>query len=100
MKTEFTRRKFLQTSTVAAAAGLTAPWWLARARAASGPAEDPTVVATPNAPAGPGAWSGHDTPELIAAALENLPAPPPGPFAESWDSIGRNYKDPDWFRDG
>ena len=100
MKTEFTRRKFLHTSTVAAAAGLTAPWWLARARAAAGPAEDPTLVAPPNAPAGPGAWSGHDTPELVAAALENLPAPPPGPFAETWDSIGQNYKDPDWFRDG
>ena len=43
---------------------------------------------------------GHDSPELVAAALANLPALPPGPFQPTWDSIQQNYKDPDWFRDG
>ena len=42
----------------------------------------------------------RDTPELVAAALKDIPAAGPGPFQESWDSIGQNYKDPDWFRDG
>lgn len=42
----------------------------------------------------------HDTPEMIAAALIGIPAPPAGPFGESWESIGKNYKDPEWFRDG
>jgi alpha-L-fucosidase len=68
--------------------------------------EDPTVAKpegvtgkpTSNAPGDP--WSGHDSPELVAAALAGLPATPPGPFQPTWDSIQQNYKDPDWFRDG
>ena len=56
----------------------------------------PATVAS-NAPGDP--WSGHDSPQLIAAALANLPALPPGPFQPTWDSIQKNYKDPDWFRD-
>jgi alpha-L-fucosidase len=56
----------------------------------------PATVAS-NAPGDP--WSGHDSPQLIAAALANLPALPPGPFQPTWDSIKQNYKDPDWFRD-
>jgi alpha-L-fucosidase len=37
---------------------------------------------------------------MIAAALKDIPAPPPGPFGETWESIKRSYKDPEWFRDG
>jgi len=44
-------------------------------------------------------WSGKDTPELVDAALADIPAPPPGPYEESWDSINAHYKDPQWFRD-
>ncbi len=36
---------------------------------------------------------------MVAAALKGIPDPPPGPFEESWDSIAKNYRDPDWFRD-
>jgi alpha-L-fucosidase len=50
----------------------------------------------PNSPV----WNGRDTPEIVAAALKGLPEVPPGPFAESWDSIRENYRDPEWFRDG
>ena len=98
MKTPSTRRKFLKTSAVAAAAGFTAPWW-ARVRAADTNVEETSVLTAPTAPASPDVWR-RDTPELVAAALKDLPAVPPGPFQESWDSIGQNYKDPDWFRDG
>jgi alpha-L-fucosidase len=51
-------------------------------------------------PAGPAARPPRDTPEMIAAALHDIPTPPPGPFGESWDSIEKNYRDPEWFRDG
>jgi alpha-L-fucosidase len=98
MKSQFTRRKFLQSSTLAAGAGLTAPLWLSRARAAA-PVEETSVLTPPNGPAVPGQWT-RDTPELVAAALKDLPAMPAGPFQESWDSIQQNYKDPAWFRDG
>jgi hypothetical protein len=47
----------------------------------------------------PDVWR-RDTPEMVAAALKDIPAAGPGPFQESWDSIQQNYKDPDWFRDG
>jgi alpha-L-fucosidase len=49
--------------------------------------------------ADPNLWSGHDTPEMVAAALANLPAIPAGPFQPTWDSIAKNYTDPEWFRD-
>jgi alpha-L-fucosidase len=98
MKTPLTRRKFLKNSALAAAAGLGAPLWLSRARAAA-LVEETSVLTATNAPAAPGAWS-RDTPELVAAALRDLPPVPAGPFQESWDSIQQNYKDPDWFRDG
>jgi len=99
MKTPLPRRKFLKTSALAAAAGLTVPWWQARTRAADAPVEETSVLTTTNAPASPEVWR-HDTPEMVAAALKDIPAVPPGPFAESWESIQQNYKDPDWFRDG
>jgi len=101
MKTTFTRRKFLKTSAVAAAAGLSAPLWQSRARAAAGDSlvEDPTLISAPAAPPNAGAWT-RDTSELVAAALKDLPAVPAGPFAETWESIRQNYKDPGWFRDG
>ncbi len=36
---------------------------------------------------------------MIAAALKGIPALPPGPVKESWESIAQNYQDPDLFRD-
>jgi alpha-L-fucosidase len=99
MKTPVTRRKFLQTSSLAAGAGLAAPLWLSRARAAA-LVEDPALITAPTAPANANVWNGRDTPEMVAAALKDLPAVPAGPFAETWDSIRQNYKDPDWFRNG
>jgi alpha-L-fucosidase len=109
MKRTFTRRDFTKmTAASAVAVGL------ARTHAQSAAAllsqntppqvEEPGAVAA-YAPAkvasnAPGdQWSGHDSPALIAAALANLPALPPGPFQPTWDSIQQNYKDPDWFRD-
>ena len=55
------------------------------------------ATASTNAAAG---YGRRGSPELIAAALTNVPAVPPGPFKETWQSIRENYKDPDWFRDG
>ena len=109
MNRSFTRRHFTRLTTAAAAASLAyrrrslgAAELLAQAPAQ---VEDPTVArpegiaahSSSNAPGDP--WSGHDSPELVASALANLPATPPGPFQPSWDSIQQNYKDPDWFRD-
>src|SRR5450432_4392178 len=100
MKNKFNRRKFLKTSALASAASLTAPLWLNRARAADSPEELTSALTTTNAPAASQEVWRRDTPELVAAALKDIPAAGPGPFQESWDSIGQNYKDPDWFRDG
>ena len=55
-------------------------------------------AATSTGPAGAEGWK-RDTPELVAAALEGIASPPAGPFGESWESIGKNYTDPEWFRD-
>jgi alpha-L-fucosidase len=74
------------------------PLWPARVRAAL--VEETSVLMTTNAAtSNPVAWR-RDTPELVAAALQDLPAMPAGPVQESWASIQQNYKDPDWFRDG
>jgi alpha-L-fucosidase len=70
MKTPFTRRRFLKTSAVAAAAGVSAPLWQLRARAA--------------APA--------------PASAAAVPAIPPGPFQGTRESLN-TYLAPDWFRD-
>jgi len=102
MKTPFSRRKFLKTSALAGVAGLTAPMLLSRVRAADSPEELTSVLTATNVTndsTNADLWR-HDTPELVAAALKDIPAAGPGPFQESWDSIGQNYKDPDWFRDG
>jgi alpha-L-fucosidase len=102
MKNNLNRRKFLKTSALAGAAGLTAPMWLSRARAADSPEELTSVLTATNATgnsASADLWH-RDTPEMVAAALKDIPAAGPGPFQESWDSIQQNYKDPDWFRDG
>src|SRR5471030_1451088 len=61
--------------------------------------EEPGVAGPATAP-GASARPPRDTPEMIAAALKDIPAPPPGPFEESWESIEKNYRDPEWFRDG
>jgi len=112
MNRTFTRRHFGKLTAAAAAGLASARRAAALLRQAAPPsaspsnaAEDPTVAAAQgvsNAPASndPAAhWSGRDTPELVARALENLPPLPPGPFQPTWDSIQQNYKDPDWFRD-
>ena len=98
MKTPYSRRQFLKTSALVSVAGVSAPWWLSRA--ADSPLEETSVLTATNVPAARlDAWR-HDTPELVSAALKDLPAVPAGPFQESWDSIQQNYQDPDWFRDG
>ena len=63
------------------------------------PVEEPGVAGAAAAP-GANAPRPRDTPEMIAAALKDIPAPPAGPFGESWESIEQNYRDPEWFRDG
>jgi alpha-L-fucosidase len=102
MNTPTSRRDFLKTSALATGASLTATLWQTRARAADAAplVEEPGAVAPLTAPADGTTWSGHDTPEMVTAALKDIPAIPAGPFAESWDSIQKNYQDPDWFRDG
>ena len=70
MKTPFTRRQFLKTSAVAAAAGVSAPLWQSRARAA---------VPAP-------------------ASAAPAPAIPPGPFNGTRESLNA-YHVPDWFAD-
>ena len=108
MKRTLTRRHFTSmTAAAAVAAGITQP-----RRAATLLAQPPSPQVEGPGTAGPAARSAgpvssapadqwtRDTPELVAAALENLPPTPAGPFQASWDSIQQNYKDPDWFRDG
>jgi alpha-L-fucosidase len=68
MKTPFTRRKFLRTSALATAAGVSATVWQSRARAAA--------------------------PSPAAAAP--APAIPPGPFNGTRESLN-SYRVPDWF---
>jgi alpha-L-fucosidase len=65
---------------------------------AAAPVEETNAIKPP--PARPAGRPPRDTPEMIAAALKDIPAPPSGPFGESWDSIEKNYQDPEWFRDG
>jgi alpha-L-fucosidase len=95
------RRKILNTAAFATFTAVSA----LRAQTAPAPSaaplvEDPTLAAAAAGPASSGAtaWT-KDNPQLVAAALKNLPPPPPGPFQESWDSIQKNYQDPEWFRD-
>ncbi len=98
----FESRKFYSLA-VLLAAFTTGPaaWAQAPANASSGAAaplvEETNVITAPVA-AGADAWK-KDSPEMVAAALKDIPAAPAGPFKESWDSIAQNYKDPDWFRD-
>jgi alpha-L-fucosidase len=61
--------------------------------------EEPGVAGPSTGPAGTNARPPRDTPEMVAAALKDIPAPPPGPYQETWESIQQNYNDPDWFRD-
>jgi alpha-L-fucosidase len=72
------------------------------ANSAAAPAplvEETDVITNTAASTATDAWK-RDTPDLVAAALKDIPAIPAGPFQESWDSIGQNYQDPAWFRDG
>jgi alpha-L-fucosidase len=106
-----TRRHFTRLTGAAAAAGLASTrHLLAQAAAPTAPqVEEPGAVAPEGVPTKSAApvsndpaaqWSGHDSPELVAAALEGQLPTPPGPFGPSWESIQQNYTDPDWFRDG
>ena len=70
MKSTFTRRKFLQTSALTAAAGVSSPLWQSRVRA--------------------------QTP--APAFTAPLPAIAPGPFKGSRESLA-GYHMPDWFAD-
>jgi alpha-L-fucosidase len=108
MNRMFTRRRFTQMTAAAAAATLvhTRRDATLLAQSPSSQAEDPTVAkqegvtgkADSNAPGD--LWSGHDSPELVAAALAGQLPTPAGPFQPTWESIQQNYKDPEWFRDG
>jgi alpha-L-fucosidase len=61
--------------------------------------EEPGVAGPATSPSAANQRPVRDTPEMVAAALQGIPDPPPGPFKESWDSIQQNYSDPEWFRD-
>ena len=39
-------------------------------------------------------------PEQVARAVAATPPIPAGPFEPTWDSIERDYRVPEWFRDG
>ena len=67
---------------------------------AAGPVEETSVLTAAAARPKAAGRTPRETPEMIAAALKDIPAVPAGPFQESWQSIQENYKDPDWFRDG
>ena len=92
------RRRFFAT-TASAIAGLNASFLWASAGATDLQVEETNALGSPNSQNAPDAWTA-DTPDLVVAALKNLPPVPAGPFGESWDSIAQSYKDPDWFRDG
>jgi alpha-L-fucosidase len=61
--------------------------------------EEPGVAGAATAPGKANARPMRDTPAMVAAALEGIPKPPAGPYQETWESIGQNYHDPEWFRD-
>jgi alpha-L-fucosidase len=71
MQNPVSRRKFLRTSTLAAAAGLTAPLWTRGAASAAG------------------SYTTTATGRRLAA----------GPFEPTWASLVKNYKFPEWYRD-
>lgn len=54
MKNNFSRRKFLKTSALAGAAGLTTPFWSGLARAADSPEELTSVLTATNVANVPG----------------------------------------------
>jgi alpha-L-fucosidase len=106
MNRTLSRRRFTQMAT-AAAVSLAGPRPVRLpAQTPSSQSEDPNVAkpegvtANPSSNASSDPWSGHDSPELVAAALANQLPTPSGPFQPNWESIQENYKDPDWFRDG
>jgi alpha-L-fucosidase len=61
--------------------------------------EDPTGLSATPTSAAPGQWAGRDTPEMVADALKNVAAIPPGPCEATWDSVAAHWQAPDWFRD-
>ena len=48
--------------------------------------EETSAITAPAAGGSADAWK-KDSPEMVAAALKDIPAAPAGPFKESWDSI-------------
>ena len=81
-------------------AAATAALVMGLASALCGQNPAPGTGVAPPALADAGLRPPRESPEMIAAALKGVPAVPAGPFAETWESIQKNYKDPDWFRDG
>jgi alpha-L-fucosidase len=73
MKNTVSRREFLRASALAAGAGLTAPLWRSQL------------------------WAADDAAATGGASQNRTLAP--GPFEPSWESLARNYKYPDWYRD-
>src|ERR1700679_4262295 len=106
MTRTLSRRRFTQMATAVAVSLAGARPGKIPAQTPSSQTEDPNVAkpegvtAKPSSNASGDPWSGHDSPELIAAALANQLPTPSGPFQPNWESIQKNYKDPDWFRDG
>ena len=93
-------RILVASGAVASGMALASPLRAQTAAPAAPLVEETSVVTTTTTSTDAALWHGRDTPDLIAAALKDVPAVPPGPFEESWQSIGQNYRDPDWFRDG
>ncbi|MDP9049416.1 MAG: alpha-L-fucosidase [Acidobacteriota bacterium] len=105
MKFDMTRRRFTQMTAATVATASLAGSRQLLAQTPSSQAEDPNVAKQEGIAGKPGsnapgdAWPGHDSPELVAAALANQLPTPAGPFQPTWESIQQNYKDPEWFRD-
>ncbi len=98
METHPSRRRFIATTGLTVA-GFNLPLFPASAGGAKRQVEETSALTVPPGSADASdAWT-SDTPELVATALNGLPPVPAGPFQESWESIARNYSDPDWFRD-
>jgi alpha-L-fucosidase len=84
MKTQLSRRQFIQKSTLLAGASLAAPLWPAGAQENTPPSTGSAQVLPP-------------APEAMAAPAGFGVAP--GPFQPTWESLAGGYQVPAWFRD-
>jgi len=89
------RRKFLQKSTLAAAASLSSSSFLSRLSAVDAPLSD--AAATTVAPAVPATLALPPAPVAIAAPAGF--GVMDGPFQPTWESLQQYKSAPDWFRD-